>query len=125
ELAPMTTSPLPLTLAVPAYFHPAEWPRKWKRLVAAASLTRFVIVNPHSGPGEELDVTYMAVIEALRAARVRMLGYVDPAYGSREPADIAREMGIYRSRYGLDGVFMDQVSTSLEELDHYAQCVVA
>lgn len=121
----MSRSAGPLTLAVPAYFHPAVAPKKWARLVSLAPLTRFVIINVHNGPGEDVDVTYLAVIDALRDAGVRMLGYVDTAYGQREPSVIAQEVSTYRARYGLDGVFMDQVSSGLEELDHYAQCVVA
>lgn len=121
----MTHPRTPLTLAVPAYFHPAQSPQKWDRLVSLAALTRFVIINVHNGPGEELDAPYLPVIDALRSAGVRMLGYVDTGYGSREPSVIAHETSIYRARYGLDGIFMDQVSSGLDELDHYAQCVVA
>ena len=121
----MSSPQNPLTLAVPAYFHPAESPKKWERLVSLAGSTRFVIINVHNGPGEEVDAPYLPVIEALRTAGVRMLGYVDTDYGSREPSVIAHETSIYRARYGLDGIFMDQVSSGLEELDHYAQCVVA
>jgi hypothetical protein len=88
-------------------------------------MTRFVIINVHNGPGEIADATYLPVIEALRAAGIRTIGYVDTNYGLREPAEIGKEVRTYRDRYGLEGVFMDQVSNGLDQLDHYAQCVVA
>jgi len=88
-------------------------------------MIRFVIINVHNGPGDELDPTYVPVVEALKAARIRTIGYVDTDYGSRDPAEVGREAGTYRERYGVDGIFMDQVSSDLDMLDHYAQCVVA
>ena len=121
----MTDPETPLTLAVPAYFHPADAPKQWNDLVSLARSTRFVIVNVHNGPGEELDPPYLDVTKALRATGVRMLGYVDTDYGRREPTVVAQEASAYRARYGLDGIFMDQVSSGLDQLDHYAQCVVA
>lgn len=121
----MSTSAAALTLAVPAYFHPAVAPEQWERLVSLAPSIRFVIVNVHNGPGDELDASYLPVVDALRAAGIRTLGYVDTDYGRREPAVIEQEVSAYRDRYGLQGVFMDQVSSGLEQLDHYAQCVVA
>jgi len=114
-----------LTLAIPAYFHPAVSPEEWAGLVSLARETRFVVVNVHNGPGEELDPAYVPVVEALKAAGIRTLGYVDTDYGRREPAVVEQEVTTYRQRYGLQGVFMDQVSGGLDQLDHYAQCVVA
>jgi len=88
-------------------------------------MLRFVIINVHNGPGEAPDPSYLPVVEALRAAGIRTVGYVDTNYGRRIPADIGREVHAYRDWYGVQGVFMDQVSSGLDQLDHYAQCVVA
>lgn len=86
---------------------------------------RFVIVNVHNGPGAELDPTYPPVIDALQEAGIRTIGYIDTDYGRRDPADLGREARTYRERYGVEGVFLDQVSSGLDELDHFAQGVVA
>jgi len=114
-----------LSLAVPAYFHPVVAPDAWERLVEFARVMRFVIVNVHNGPGDTVDPPYVPVIAALQAAGIRTIGYIDTDYGSRDPALIGREARTYRERYGVDGVFMDQVGSDLDKLDHYAQCVVA
>lgn len=121
----MNTSAAGLSLVVPAYFHPAVSPKKWQKLTPLAPSLRAVIVNVHNGPGEDLDPLYVSAVEALRAAGIRILGYVDTDYGRREPAIIGKEVSTYRDRYGIHGVFMDQVSSGLDQLDHYAQCVVA
>ena len=121
----MTDSADALSLAVPAYLHPAVAPRDWTRLVNLAHLMRFVIVNVHNGPGEDLDPTYVPVIDALKEAGIRTIGYIDSDYGRRDPAELGREARTYRERYGVDGVFLDQVGSDLEKLDHFAQCVVA
>ena len=114
-----------LSLAVPAYFHPAVAPREWRRLARLADMLRFVIINVHNGPGETPEPRYGPAIEALQAAGIRVIGYVDTDYGSRPPAEVGRDAATYRDRYGIEGVFMDQVSDGLDQLDHYAQCVLA
>jgi hypothetical protein len=121
----LTDSTAALSLAVPAYFHPVVAPRDWRRLGELAHLMRFVIVNVHNGPGENLDPPYLPVIDALKAAGVRTIGYIDTDYGRRDPAELGREARTYRERYGVEGVFLDQVSSGLDELDHFAQSVVA
>jgi len=121
----MSDSAATLSLAVPAYFHPAVSPSDWQRLVGLAHMIRFVIINVHNGPGEVLDPTYLPVVEAFRAAGIRTVGYVDTNYGRRQPADIGRDVRTYRDRYRVEGVFMDQVSNGLDQLDYYAQCTVA
>jgi hypothetical protein len=121
----LTDSVADLSLAVPAYFHPVDAPRDWQRLSNLAHLARFVIINVHNGPGEELDPTYVPVIESLQSAGIRTVGYIDSDYGRRDPAELGREARVYRERYGVEGVFLDQVTSDLEQLDHFAQCVVA
>ncbi len=114
-----------LSLAVPAYFHPAVAPKVWQRLPGLAHMLRFVVLNVHNGPGEALDPHYVSIVEPLQAAGVRIVGYVDTDYGRRSPAEVAHAVGTYRHRYGVEGVFLDQVSAGLDQLDHYAQCVLA
>lgn len=119
----MTSPPDAPGLVVPAYVHPRVDPGLWARLVEAAPVLRLVVVNPHDGPGREVDPAYPPVVAALRAAGVRMAGYVDTAYGQRSPAEVAADVALHGERYGLAGVFLDQVSTGLDQLEHYGQVV--
>ena len=112
-------------LIVPAYFHPAVAPEQWKLLVRLAPMLRLVVINVHNGPGQDLDPSYPPVLLALQEAGVRLAGYVDSAYGQRAPIEIAHEVTTYRLRYGVQAVFLDQVTMGLDGLEHYAQCVLA
>jgi hypothetical protein len=104
-------------LGVPAYFHPLVAPDAWLRLAALAPLLRFVIVNPHNGPGRRPDPAYPEPTRLLNAAGVRTVGYVDTSYGSRPPEDVAEQVRAYRSWYAVDGVFLDQAVSGLVALD--------
>ena len=114
-----------LDVMVPAYFHPATNPDAWQRLIRLGPALRLVIVNMHNGPGAGPDPCYRDAISQLRAARIRLVGYVDTDYGARPPQDVAADVDAYLRWYELDGIFFDQVSAQLADLDRYAQCVLA
>lgn len=114
----------PVDLGVPAYFHPSVDPDAWERLSGAGRTVRFVVVNVHSGPGAVIDPAYPAVLESLRAARVRMVGYVDTDYGRRPVNDVVEEAALWVARYGVHGVFLDQVSGEFAHLQYYAACAL-
>jgi hypothetical protein len=114
-----------LDLLAPAYVHPLEDPGAWDRLVALASVLRAVIVNVYNGPGEEEDPAYRKVLERLGDAGVRVVGYVDTDYGHRAATQITADIDTWLSRYGVHGVFLDQVASGLDLLDHYADVTVA
>lgn len=112
-------------LMVPAYAHPAADPRLWQRLVRAAPVLRLVVVNPHDGPGAGPDPSYPVVMQALGDAGVRMAGYVDTDYGNRPTKEVLADVTTYIARDGLRAVFLNQVGSGLDQLDHYAQLVQA
>ena len=112
-------------LLVPAYFHPAVAGEQWERLADPGQRLRLVVVNVNSGPGDVVDPSYIAVVTALRTARVRLAGYVDSDYGRRPVVDVAADVAAYLQRYQVSGVFLDQVSAGLADLDLYAQYVLA
>jgi Spherulation-specific family 4 len=114
-----------LDLLVPAYVHPLEDPGAWDRLVSLAPVLRAVVVNVHDGPGDEPDPAYPKVLERLVDAGVRIVGYVDSDYGRRALAEITADVEVWLSRYGVHGVFLDQVASGLDLLDHYADVTVA
>ena len=110
-------------LAVPAYFHPAREATDWERLCASPTLG-LVVVNPSSGAGTAADPAYRTVCAALRArTEVLVAGYVDTAYGTRPAADVLAEAARYGRFYGIGAVFLDQVSSGADALDHYADVV--
>ncbi len=97
---------------VPAYFHPAEASEAWSALKSADMM----VLNVASGPGTAAQPDFAAAVAALRAAGVRVLGYVDAAYGRRPHDAILDEAARYRAWYGADGVFLDQVPSGPGDL---------
>jgi hypothetical protein len=110
---------------VPAYFHPAVEPASWDALVDAAPALDAVVINPDSGVGPAPDPAYAAVAARLRAAGVRVLGYVDTDYARRPHHAVVAEVSTYRDWYAVDGVFFDQTPASADGLPHYTRLAVA
>ncbi len=105
-------------LGAPAYFCPGPL---WAQTLAAGPSLRFAVINPGDGPGLSYDPAYAATATAAEAAGVHLLGYVPTCWGSRPRADVLRDVRRYRDWYGLTGVFLDEASTSVEGLRHYAE----
>ncbi|MGW2487652.1 spherulation-specific family 4 protein [Streptomyces sp. NPDC001606] len=106
-------------LLVPYYEHPAVRPAEWAAVLAAAPRLYGVVLNPASGPGERPDADFADTAARLRAAGVTVLGYVDTGYGGRPYEDVVRDLTRHRDWYGVQGAFLDQVSTGIGE---FAAC---
>ncbi|MFE2557591.1 spherulation-specific family 4 protein [Streptomyces sp. NPDC059352] len=113
------------SLLVPYYEHPADRPEAWSALVDAADSLHGVVLNPASGAGEAPDPAFAEVSARLRAAGVRVLGYVDTDYGRRPQAEVVTDLLRHRDWYAADGAFLDQVSTAPGALAHYRRIAVA
>ena len=118
-------SPGAVDFAVPAYFYPVGHEEDWQILTAGRHPLRYVVVNPHDGPGAATDPAYQAVTSRLSKARVRMLGYVDTDYGSRSVDDVIADARLYRERYNITGIFLDQTSSGIDMLTHFENYSVA
>jgi hypothetical protein len=119
------TSGTSKTLLVPYYEHPAVRPAEWDALVAAAPRLYGVVLNPASGPGDRPDPAFAAVAGRLRAADVRVLGYVDTDYGRRPLTDVLRELTRHHDWFGTDGTFLDQVAATESEFGYYRRLATA
>ncbi|MFK0174122.1 spherulation-specific family 4 protein [Streptomyces sp. NPDC090306] len=105
-----------MNLLVPLYVHPAEDPGAWHRLITAADRTYGVVLNPASGPGTFPDPAFAAAADALRAAGTLLLGYVDTDYGTRDADRVLADVELHREWYGVDGCFLDQVTSTSQDL---------
>ncbi|MFF0743296.1 spherulation-specific family 4 protein [Streptomyces sp. NPDC004111] len=112
-------------LLVPLYEHPADRPEAWAAVLRAPERLYGVILNPASGPGTASDPAFAEVAGLLRAAGVRVLGYVDTDYARRPHAAVVADLLRHRDWYGTDGVFLDQVSSGPDALAHYRRLAVA
>jgi hypothetical protein len=109
--------------ALPWYVHPAEDPTAWAALAAGEPRPSFAVVNVHNGPGEPDDPWYPAALARLRA--MRLVGYVDVAYGERRPADVLRDVCAWLDVHKVGGVMLDQLPADAASVGRCAQYVSA
>jgi Spherulation-specific family 4 len=109
---------------VPAYFYPRGHETEWRMLASGLSRLRYVVVNPHDGPGETTDPAYEEVVDRLHLAHVQVIGYIDTDYGRRPVADLISEARAYRERYAVTGIFLDQAASDIDHLTLYDTYVV-
>lgn len=103
-------------LAVPSYFLPGP---AWDAAVGATPTVRYLILNPASGPGVGRDEAYAATVKRARATGVTVLGYIDTANGERDAGLVVQDIDSYRHWYGVDGIFLDQVSGFAGDVAYY------
>jgi hypothetical protein len=118
----VTKEPVRQRLAIPTYFPPGPL---WTQLDAAAGSVGVAIVNPDSGPGKARSPAYAAQVKKSRSCGIRVIGYVDTDYAARPISDVCRDIKRYATWYGVDGIFLDQVSVRRTHLAYYAEISAA
>jgi len=112
-----TTSSSGVKLGVPAYGAP-DGNSFWDQVQNAKPGSIF-IMNPNSGPGNQVDPTYKAAVEAAHEKGVKIYGYVRTGYGTRSASDVNSDINAYKSGYGVDGVFLDEAQLDTQHLSYY------
>src|SRR5262245_58416662 len=70
----------------------------------------WVIVNPASGPGKQVDANYTRAIDRLVGAGCVVLGYVTTSYGKRPEADVRKDIDQWLKMYPrIQGIFFDEM----------------
>jgi hypothetical protein len=119
----------PSGILVPAYVYPSDG--AWDVLLDVGRTMMLggliVIANPDDGPGynEETktyvntDANYVSSIAALQSICTPVIGYVHDCYANTNPpgasncprtTNILADIGRWFNAYGVDGIFIDQVS---------------
>jgi hypothetical protein len=123
-LAGRSAAAQPMEALVPAYFYPNHgggYGDDWYRLAqAAGTIGVNAILNPNSGPGARIDENYVTAVNSLRAAGGRVFAYVHTSYGNRSATTVRNEIDKYIGFYAIDGVFLDEMSTSASDLNYYS-----
>jgi len=99
----------------------------WITVAANAALVPTIaVINPSNGPvacttppSATLNAFQQGIAQ-LHQAGVTVLGYVHTLYGQRDPALISQDVQTYAQCYGVDGVFLDEVSTQAGLAAYYA-----
>lgn len=81
------------------------------------------IINPDSGPlPSGPDSSYISYMKKLSNAGITQIGYVHTSYGGRALSTVESEINTYGTLYaglGLQGIFLDEVSNSVNQLSYY------
>lgn len=72
----------------------------------------WVILNPASGPGEQVDANYTKAIDRLCGAGCVVLGYVSTSYGKRAETQVRQDIDQWLKLYPrIQGIFFDEMRT--------------
>ena len=70
----------------------------------------WVIVNPGSGPGKEVDANYTKAIDRLKGAGCVVLGYVSTSYAKRNSVEVKGDIDGWLKMYPqIQGIFFDEM----------------
>lgn len=118
-------APVCQTILVPSYFTPRPSGSEWDTLVNDPPKTgtggRILIVNPSSGPGKAANADFHAVVERVHRSGQKVYGYVPTGYGARPMHSVQQMVLDYVRWYGVDGIFVDEVSDKAALVKTYYQ----
>lgn len=103
-------------LLVPLYVYPADihTNKVYNRLIDLKrryeTVPMWVIVNPASGPGKDVDANYTKAIDRLQGAGCVTLGYVSTSYSQRPKKEIEADVDTWLKLYPrIQGLFFDEM----------------
>lgn len=112
----------PVGIVIPLYTYPADG--TWAAVIQAKqsypNVPFIAVINPNSGPGSSLDSNYAQGIKNLQAAGVKVLGYVDTAYGTDSISSVEADVNLYHTWYGVDGIMFDDMTNQVGYETYYS-----
>ena len=125
---PSPTPPVCLSVVIPSYIYPSAGGSAWNTFIASpvrsTKAERIMIVNPNSGPGTDANTEYRNIVAAAQRSGNKVYGYVSTQYGKVDAQTVQEEVGKYIKWYGVDGIFVDEVSADAAQVARYYQPVV-
>ncbi|MFN2582683.1 MAG: spherulation-specific family 4 protein [Candidatus Dormibacteria bacterium] len=104
---------------MPAYFYPGA---DWGRMQVHSDTVRVAVMNPASGPSTASNSDYTTQVAAAQSNGLSVIGYVRTSYAARPVADVTSEISDYYNWYHVNGIFLDEVSSSCSDAtSYYAQ----
>ncbi len=103
-------------ILIPLYVYPADihTNKAYNRLIELKrryeTVPMWVIVNPASGPGKQVDANYTKAIDRLQGAGCVVLGYVSTSYAKRPEKEIKADIDAWLKLYPrTQGIFFDEM----------------
>jgi hypothetical protein len=96
---------------IPLYGYPsADWNTLVQVHLANPGVPMIAVVNPSNGPGWWVDPNYVTGIAMLKAAGIKVVGYIYTSYAWRNIGSAETEISNYANWYGVNGIYMDEMS---------------
>lgn len=111
-------------VVVPAYFAPRST-AAWTAVASSRRAVSWVIVNPQNGPGPAPLPGYRRLVDRLRRAGERVLGYVPTRQGRIGAARPLAAVARYRKWYGVRNAFFDEAPSGPGPEPLYRRLVAA
>jgi hypothetical protein len=87
---------------------------------AHPSLPWIAIINPLNGPGDP-NYVFETYVEKMQEANIQVLGYVSTYWSAVPLETIKDDIDKYKEYFDVDGIFLDEMSNRLEDVDHYRE----
>jgi len=107
-------------LLIPAYFFD---PLLWAQILPAHNPGHCIIANVASGPGSILDRNWLGNFNQAKLNGHQLVGYVDTTFAVKTAPTVQAEIALWNSLYGIQDIFLDQVSGSVADLAYYTALV--
>lgn len=86
---------------------------------AAQKVSTIAVINPDNGPGSSKVAGIRNQVIRLGSAGARVAGYVNTFYGGEALNDVYSQMDAYRTWYGCNAVYLDEMSDSTGKVGYY------
>jgi hypothetical protein len=103
-------------IAVPSYFYPGSL---WDKLESGYPTVQIGIINPNSGAGSSSNPDYVQQVQNSQQLGITIIGYIYTSYGSRSLNTVKNYINKYYNWYNVDGIFIDETSTSCNAISYY------
>lgn len=87
------------------------------------SLPWITVINPGNGPENSRSPSIANYVDEMHDSRMQVLGYVSTFWASVPSETIKQDIDRYREYYDLDGIFLDEMSNEVEDVEHYREIV--
>ncbi len=108
-------------LIIPLYSYPSSsWNVVIQDKLANPHVPVIAVVNPGNGPGVSRESNYATWINRLMSVGITVVGYVYTDYGARSASSVRADIAKFKSLYGVNGIFLDQMPSTVGHESYYA-----
>ena len=85
----------------------------WARTLTDPDVLGPLLINVGNGAGSAVDQDWLRQVKIARARGGKIMGYVSTMYGQRSRADILADVDKHVRFYGVDGIFLDEMTNGI------------